>query len=991
MNYVAEDILMHYGRSKLDGAPGVGSGRYPLGSGKNPNQHQGDFLTRVSDLRKSNFTYTDPITKKIYSGDTAIAKSMGLTTSEFRVQLSLATNARRQQDVQRAKELRDQGMTLREIADEMGFKNDSSVRSLLNSESEAKMLAAQNTAEQIKQIINEKGMIDVGAGVERELGISREKLDQALYILEQEGYPVYKNRTEQVTNKGQFTTRVIICPEGTEYKEVYDTENIHSLKDYVSHDNGLTFDPKWTYPTSLDSNRLDICYAEDGGINKDGLIEIRPGVQDLSLGNSTYSQVRILVDGDHYLKGMAVYNDDLPPGIDIRFNTNKSKDVPKMDVLKVAKDDPINPFGSLIKSGIIDPDTGVEEGGQSYYIDANGKKQLSLINKRADEGDWSDWSNKVPSQFLAKQNKALMDRQLKISIDDKQAEFDEIMAYTNPTVQKKLLESFANDCDSAAVHLQAAALPRQAWKVIIPAPSLKDNEVYAPHCKDGEQIALVRFPHGGTFEIPIVTVNNNNQEGQKILGKKPKDAIAINSEVARRLSGADFDGDTVLAIPITQSTNITSSPELKGLKGFDPSMQYGPSSKGPVKVVDKNGKVWTGEEAKKHKGTEYYEKDGHVYKKMSENYKQKQMGVVSNLITDMTIKGAKPEEIAKAVRHSMVVIDAAKHNLDYKQSEKDNDIAYLKRKYQGHYDENGLYKEGASTLLSKAKSQERVSKRVGVPKINEKGKPWYDDSLEEGALVYKSAKKNDPSKDYYDPTKPKNSIIYVENREYYINKKGKTVERVQISTKMAEARDARSLISDSDTYQERAYANYANSMKSMANAARRAFLNAGKITYNPKAKEIYSEEVKKLKADLNIALLNAPRERQAQLMAKAQVDAKVKEYPDMTPSERSKASQQALEEARLRVGAERRPITITERQWEAIQAGAVSESILKQVLDNTDLDVIKSYATPRTSTKLSQAKINRISTLSLSGYTTSEIADHLGVSVSTVQKYLSQS
>ena len=48
------------------------------------------------------------------------------------------------------------------------------------------------------------------------------------------------------------------------------------------------------------------------------------------------------------------------------------------------------------------------------------------------------------------------------------------------------------------------------------------------------------------------------------------------------------------------------------------------------------------------------------------------MGDVSNLITDMTIKGANNDELARAVRHSMVVIDSEKHNLDVKASARDN-------------------------------------------------------------------------------------------------------------------------------------------------------------------------------------------------------------------------------------------------------------------------------------------------------------------------------
>lgn len=305
---LTDDILMHYGMPRR-------SGRYPWGSGDNPYQHSGDFLSRVEELKKSNFTFIDK-DGKTYTGEVAIAKSMGLSTTQFRTQMSLAKDERRSADVAAAKALRAKGYSLNEIADKMGFANDSSVRSLLNESSEARMNQAKQTAEFLKKQIAEKGMIDVGTGVERELGISKEKMNQALYILEMEGYPIYGGGVPQVTNPGKQTNIKVLCPPGTEHKEIYNFENVHSVRDYVSHDDGETFD-KFVYPKSMDSSRLKIRYAEDGGIQKDGVIEIRRGVDDLSLGDSHYAQVRILVDGNRYLKGMAVYSDDLPDGVDV--------------------------------------------------------------------------------------------------------------------------------------------------------------------------------------------------------------------------------------------------------------------------------------------------------------------------------------------------------------------------------------------------------------------------------------------------------------------------------------------------------------------------------------------------------------------------------------------------------------------------------------------------------------------------------------------------
>lgn len=907
MNPIAEEMLMHYGMPRR-------SGRYPWGSGDNPYQHSGDFLSRVEELKKQGLSETD------------IAKSMGLPTTQYRTQKSLAKDERRALDVARARSLREDGKSLNEIAAIMGFSNDSSVRSLLNENSEARMNQAKKTAEFLKKQIEEKGMIDVGTGVERELGISKEKLNQALYILEQEGYPVYGGGVPQVTNPGKQTNIKVICPPGTEHREIYNFENVHSLSDYVSHDGGETYDPKYVYPKSMDSSRIQIRYAEDGGTQKDGVVEIRRGVDDLSLGESHYAQVRILVDGTHYIKGMAIYSDDLPDGVDVVFNTNKKTGTPMLGpkndtVLKPIGKDPDNPFGSLIKDGIVDPDDPTsKKGGQSYYYDKDGKKQLSLINKRAEEGDWGEWSDHLPSQFLSKQSMTLIKKQLGLATADKQAEFDEICSLTNPTVKKALLKSFADDCDSAAVHLQAAALPRQKYQVILPITSMKDNEVYAPNYRNGEQVALIRFPHGGTFEIPVLTVNNKQADAKRILGNA-MDAVGINSKVAERLSGADFDGDTVMVIPTGGKVKITSTRALEGLEGFDPKLEYGGKPEGSFKPMRNT---------------------------------QTEMGKISNLITDMTLRGAVPEELARAVRHSMVVIDAEKHHLDYKQSEIDNGIASLKKKYQGSYDEDGRYHEGAATLISRAKSETSVLKRKGSPIINP----------ETGEQTYKE--------------------VY----EEYTDKNGRTRVRTQASTKMAETKDAFTLVSDADTPQERAYATYANEMKSLANRARKEMLSTGKIAYSASAKETYQEEVDHLMAQLNVALRNAPRERQAQVIANATVAAKKQENPDMTRSEIKKASQQALTAARTTVGASRETISISDREWEAIQAGAISENRLTQIINNVDIDTLRQRATPRSTTVLSTAKVNKIASMSASGYSTAEIAEALGVSTSTVNKYL---
>ena len=950
MNPIAEemnDILIHYGMPRR-------SGRYPWGSGEDPYQHGRDFLGRIEELKKTGWTETPE----------NIKKEFGLTTTQYRAQKGLAKDERRMLNVARAKSLKEDGLgdseIARKISEELGRDvNESTVRSWLNAESESRMKKARETADFIREQIDKKGMIDVGAGVSHELNISKEKLDQALTILEAEGYPVYGGRVPQVTNPSQKTTIKVVCPPGTEHKDIYNYENIHSLNEYISRDGGDTYEKKFHYPESMDSKRLMIRYKEDGGVDKDGVIELRRNVPDLSLGESRYSQVRILVDGDRYLKGMALYSDDMPDGIDVIFNTNKSKDVPMRDVLKKIKDDPDNPFGSAIKD--------VTQGGQYWYDPKTGERvsastkgaKLGLINKRADEGDWTEWKDALPSQFLAKQSRSLAKKQLDLAIADKTDEYNEISSLTNPTIKKHLLMKYADECDSAAIHLQAAALPGQKYHVIIPITSMKDTEVYAPNYENGTELALIRYPHGGTFEIPILKVNNKQPLAKKLIGTDSIDAVGINSKVAERLSGADFDGDTVMCIPTNDKAGkvkIISTPPLKGLEGFDPKTAY-PERKGMKYMKD----PVTGKDST-----------------------QMQMGVISNLITDMTLKGATQDELARAVRHSMVVIDAGKHKLDYKQSEIDNNIAALKKKYQTTIDADGReHTGGASTLLSRSKGEVSVLKRQGSPKVNLKGKAWYDPSKPEGSLVYQIA--DDVNYEVPKVNRRTGEVTIV------------TKQRTQRSTKMAETDDAKTLISDANTPMERLYADYANRMKDLANRARVEAANTGKIAYSKTAKATYSEEVRSLDEKLRVALMNAPRERQAQLRANAEVNAKVRrakeEGRDLKNDEIKKAGQQALSRSRADVNSvsrKDRSIKITDREWEAIQSGAISENVLKKILNNADVDELRQRATPRATTTLNQAKINRIKAYSASNYTLGDIAKKLGVSVSTVSKYLKE-
>lgn len=894
MDLVEEDILMHYGVKRR-------SGRYPWGSGDNPYQHGGDFLARVEELQRLGKT------------EKQIADELHLSTTDLRMQVRVAKHERRALQADRARSLREDGKTLDEIASILGYANDSSVRALLNENTAANKNKAQATAEILKKELAEKGAIDVGTGVERQLGVSTGVLQEALFILETEGYNRYGVGVPQVNDpKKRTITPVISVPE-IDQREVYQNlDLVKSVGDYHSTDGGESWD-KREYPASIDSSRVKILYGDEGGALKDGVIEIRRGVADLDLGDSHYAQVRILVDGTHYLKGMAMYSDDMPDGADIVFNTNKHTGTPKMDVLKKIQDDPDNPFGALIKAN-----------GQSHYIDADGNEKLSAINKLKEEGDWDKMSKNLSSQFLSKQPIQLIKKQLDLTYADAADEFSEICSLNNPTVKRKLLLDFADECDSAAVHLKAAALPRQSTQVILPLNAMKETEIFAPNYRDGEKVVLIRYPHGGTFEIPELTVNNKNPTAVSVLGKNIRDAVGINPKVAERLSGADFDGDQVVVIPTGGRVKIQSTPALKDLKDFDPKTDYSTEGKTGIRLLAKGAAT------------------------------QRQMGEISNLITDMTLKGATEPEIARAVKHSMVVIDAAKHKLDYRQSEKDNGIAELKKKYQGFDDETGHH-GGASTLLSRRKQDVEVPERQGSGVI---------DPLT-GKVVYKES-----GRTYVDP------------------RTGKTVAATTKVKRILAVDDVRSM--SSGTLQEEAYSDYANKMKDLANKARLEYKATPTLKRSASAAKAFEPEVNRLMAALKVAQLNAPLEREAQRIANARVKAKVQANNITDKDEISKIRRAAISDARNSTGAsgKRTRITISDGEWTAIQSGAISDTTLSEILRYAEPKTVRERATPRRTTQLSDARISRIKAMANSGHTNAEIAEALGISTSAVSKYL---
>ena len=966
-----EAYIRHYGTPRH-------SGRYPWGSGENPYQRSAEWRKEYTKLLKSGMSAAD------------IAKHFNMNSSELRAKIS---NTKAEVDAYESRQIikmREKGMSWQAITDKMGYANESTTRSKVATYLNKKANQNKVVADMLSDAVKEKGLIDISRGTSESLGITETRLKNAVALLKEKGYVQGEVYIQQATNPDQYTTIKVLAPPGTDPKDIYKNRydiktvmDIHKETDDDGNETFYSFEP----PKSIDSKRVFVKYSDvnydDGftGEDRDGLIQLRRGVEDISLGNSLYKQVRIGVDGTNYMKGMAVYSDDIPEGYDVVYNTNKKQGTPlfdgkepvfkKMKTIKVEnpetgemeevinKDDP---FGALIK-----PD------GQRHYKDKNGNEQLSVINSIRDESDWDDWSRNLPTQFLSKQSTSLIKKQLEATYADKKAEYEEICSLTNDQIKKKLLIDFADGLDKSAVDLKTRSLPGQSVKVILPDPNVKDGEVYAPQYKNGEYVALVRYPHEGTFQIPILKVNNNVKSAKQALGEgkdTAMDAICINKKTADKLSGADFDGDTVTVIPTNGSNGvkIASKPSLKALENFDAKVEY--AGYEGMKVINKQDM-------------------------------QKQMGVISNLITDMTISGAATDaELARATRYSMTVIDSYKHKLDYKAAYADNGIEELQMKYQGK--KGG----GAATLFSKAKSQARIDQvKEGdylTDPITGKTKLVYIDS-NTGEKIYRKTGKTSTKL----PTKAKRQVEALKNdpdldaetknekiREIYAEN-GQDYNVQTVTTKMADAlrKPAGARALSSGTVKENMYADYADSLYALANQARLKYLDTPDIKRDSKAAKDYAPEVESLRAKVSISMQNAPRERQAQLLANKRADEAIRKDPDLKDDKKElkKLKSTLIQKARREVGADGKGtrISITDKEWEAIQANAISASLLKQILDHTDTDAFKERAMPRSNgNAISTAKQNQIKARAASGYTSSEIAESLGLSVSTVLKYL---
>lgn len=944
-----EIILKHYGVKRK-------SGRYPW----DPSLHLPKNYKFIEDRDEM---------KKRGLSDNEIAKQMGLSTTVYRSKVTIAKEELKQYNMQRISKLQSEGMIIDDIAKTIGTTGQT-VRNYLdeiknpNKSARAQRVQTEAVADTLEAAVKRSKYIDVGKGVEIQMGISKEKLKSGLNALVESGeYEVHNLRIAQVTDKNNSTPVKVLTKKGVERSEIYkNMDKVRPVEEFAINGDARMFQ-QMERPKSIGWDRVHIRYAipegqkghgtNDDGAMMDGAMFLRPGVKDLNLGKASYAQVRIAVGDTHYLKGMALYGTEemfkgIPKGTDIIFNTNKTANKTPQEVLKELKKNPEggapidgpNPFGATVKR----QNTLVDAKGNPVYKpgvkDRFGNKvpQIGSVNIVNEEGDWGSWSKALSAQFLSKQPTTVVHERLKATMKQVQDEYESIQKVTNPVIKKQLMESFVSDLESKQVHMKAAAPKGFQGHVILPVPDMKENEVYAPNYKNGEKVVLIRYPHGGRFEIPELTVNNNSV-ARKMISKDSPDAIGIHPKVASKMSGADFDGDTAYVIPNNKG-KFKSRDSLKELKNFDPNM--------------------------------YADKPG-TFTPITKRYQQTLMGVVSNLITDMTLQGAPSNEIARAVKHSMVVIDAEKHKLNYKRSAEENGIDALMKRYMTHID-----KVKYGDLERYNPKTRRVDKVIDPDKLKKDLTPGKEYT---SASTIISRHKQSVITDGYQVEVPDPKSKSGGTKMVWRNKKETYLVNM--------VKDANVFLGPNATKTEHHYADYINELKAFKNKVDSEMSGIKMPARDPKAAKIYAEEVLSMKDKVNQVKINRIKERQAQRMAEVSSKAEIARRSEdevLKKDEISRIKQQALNKARSMVGAERTPVTITDDEWDAVQSNAVSGTLLKELVSFMDDSQLKSLATPRANKQMTEARKSKAKALLANGYTIAQVAEALGVSSSTIGK-----
>jgi len=866
------DTLQHYGKLRR-------SGRYPWGSGGNK------FISDIERLEGMGMTEKE------------IASALGISTTTLRTKKALIKGAISEDLSEEVKRLRKSGMSYSVISKKIGVP-ERTVATMDKEFFNAKFKVVKRLANFLKSVIDKVGAVDVGKGVSVLLGVSTTKLNQAVAYLEMMGYKRYDLKVKQLGTGKTTTVKVLAKPEMT-------FQDLVAMKDKIQ----VPIDPDKT--PSFTEEKSPLASKYDPGtmvrvpkknvrvVNSqyDGLIEVRSTADYLSLGpGKRFSQVRVLVGPDKYAKGLAIVRgpheppfDKLPKGVDMVVHTSKKASYESLKDWET----PTTPFKAATSP--------------VFYTDGDGNTRLSAMNIVREAGQWDLWKRASSSQFLSKQPVPLIERQLRLKRQSVKHGLEAIRQIRNPVVRSELLRAYADSIDKMSYTMEAAALPKQRTSVLIPDLDIKPNEVFAPNYNTGERIALVRYPHAGPFEIPVLTVNNNNKKLRESV-LPHSDGIVVNPEVARQLSGADFDGDTVVTFPYNSTNPIKALKPYKELLDFEPKDAYP------------------------------YKEGIHTLPKKRVNM---EMGKISNLITDMSIAKAPPEDIINAVKHSMVVIDAYKHKLDYKQSEIDHGIHALVKKYQGS---NG----GASTIVSKAKSPVYVDQR------NDR----YSIDPETGEKIYSTTGKT------------------------YTRKDGTVVRYKTKTYKMLES-DPLDLVKDRNSPIEMAYAKHAKELKSLANQTRLESLTNDYEKPSAATKLRYKNQIDSVTKKIQEIEANAPRERQAQIIANVIYRERVLNSPEMSPEQKKSERAKVVAIARARVGAKKPTLTLTPEEFEAMEAGVFTKTMLNKIVNMSEPSHIIGHTIK--SHGLSEGSKSTILSLKKT-YTNREIANMLNLPMWAVEE-----
>lgn len=224
------DMLMHYGVGWDDNPPGIGSGRYPHGSGENPNQHMENMS--LADQKSA-------LMKK-FKDEAYVATILGYkNTSELRNAIHAEKNKAEQEKTDAIRALyfdkNNPIISPTKISRITGIP-EPTVRSYIKKFGKKTKLQQNVEIEnQLKALVDEKKCIDVGSGVEYALGITETRKDKILAELQEQGYTVLNYYQKQLAT-GKNTTVQMLCPPETTYEDMknYIRENgFSSVENYV--------------------------------------------------------------------------------------------------------------------------------------------------------------------------------------------------------------------------------------------------------------------------------------------------------------------------------------------------------------------------------------------------------------------------------------------------------------------------------------------------------------------------------------------------------------------------------------------------------------------------------------------------------------------------------------------------------------------------------------------------------------------------------------